>query len=134
MKASELRIGNFVGLNLKEFPENYFTVFEVANSNMVVQDGLTPHGFRDLSYFDAELLEPIPLTEEWLLKFGFVDDNGSFYKIPVGGSELFINPENGMVVWIERNNNVFNNPALIEYVHQLQNLYFALTGEELYLR
>ena len=68
-------------------------------------------------------IEPIPLTEEWLLKFGF-KKNSEFY-------------ENGKVILIEENNSfhlAFLNCSSIKYVHQLQNLYFALCGEELQLQ
>lgn len=126
MKATELRIGNYV------ISYGSIIIVESIGSkgiNATASDDGKPYGMHS-AIIEWDEYEHIPLTEEWLLKFGFVDHNGSFYKIPVGGSELFINPGNG-VVWIERNDNVFNNPALVPYVHQLQNLYFALTSEEL---
>ena len=66
--------------------------------------------------------QPIPLTEEWLLKFGFQDrfllcDN---HKI-----DYEITERSEIIFWL--NENGIN----LEFVHQLQNLYFALTGEEL---
>ena len=108
--ARELRIGNW----LKSGNE-YFTV-----SNLE----------ENVSYGGD--IQPIELTEDILIKAGF--ENGvseSFFKIRVGGSELHINPENG-VVWIYNPiGQAFNNPALIQYVHQLQNLYWCLSGQEL---
>jgi len=131
MKANALRIGNFVW-------DNYSGEMIVHNINaeyhcidLIKQNGL-PSG-----RYDIESIEPIPLTEEWLVRFGFTKCNNtkvsdSFYLIYVGGSEFYINPDNG-VVWIHRNKNIINNPCLIVFVHSLQNLYFALTGEELTL-
>jgi len=72
-----------------------------------------------------EFCKPIPLTEEWLLKFGY---------------KLYHD-----YVWVNDNTDVLGRidkfkddvarsiyPRLeIKYVHQLQNLYFALTGKEL---
>lgn len=120
MKASELRIGNFIHTNI------------IQQVSIETLDFLLNDAIPDMS-----AIQPIPLTEEWLIKFGFersdsINKSPSFFFKYVGASELHINPENG-VVWIERRENVFkfNNPVLIEYVHQLQNLYFALTGEEL---
>jgi hypothetical protein len=69
--------------------------------------------------------EPIPLTEEWLLKFGFEEwDKNAWQK----GFDLSIHKIDS-IFWY--NNNGIN--VLIKYVHQLQNLCFALTGEELTL-
>ena len=79
--------------------------------------------------------KPIPLTEEWLTRFGFelpahswigdkfhLSEYGKGSKHPNGG------------VWVVAMNN--NNAIIseIQYVHQLQNLYFALTGEELTIK
>jgi hypothetical protein len=122
MKATELRIGNWVD----QPNEGVAKVTSILN-NLQIR---TETGYVD------KYCKSIPLTEEWLLKFGFKrNDNtkgwsDSFYWIMGGGSELHINPDNG-VVWIHRNENIFNNPCLVKHLHQLQNLYFALTGEEL---
>ncbi len=89
-------------------------------------------------------IEPIPLTEEWLLKFGFekidfkhIDGSiskGVFKNYPcvVESNKL----DEGDTPYIfsrivpsePRKMNYFNS---IKYVHQLQNLYHALTGQEL---
>ena len=121
MKASELRIGNWVTKTVNN------------EECQIYANGIANLSSQEASVLGRKMFEPIPLTEEWLLEFRFKPHNGSFYKIAVGGSELLINPDNG-VVWLERNDNGFNNPALIPYVHQLQNLYFALTGNELLTR
>lgn len=69
---------------------------------------------------------PIPLTEEWLLKFGFEkyeDIPWTYIKGPIK-----INAGNHFTIF------VFDrsiNQDCIPKIHQLQNLYFALTGEEL---
>jgi len=125
MKITELRIGNYVNRL-----GNPTTILGIQQSEKIGYVSTPLSGAVTINQ-----IEPTLLTEEWLLKFGFKQgDNKSksdcFYEIPVGGSGFFINPNNG-VVWIERGSNIFNNPALIEYVHQLQNIYFALTGEEL---
>lgn len=68
---------------------------------------------------------PIPITEERLLKFGFEveNTNGGFLKWQKGNFKLL----DGRLPDPQ-----FHSPkAIIKYVHQLQNLYFVLTGEEL---
>ena len=74
-------------------------------------------------------VEPIPLTEEWLLKLGFKKtewDNFNSYRLMIGNNDYTI------VLYSDGNCEVGDIiTCKIEYVHQLQNLYFALTGEEL---
>jgi hypothetical protein len=120
IKANELRIGNLA-------------IDQLGNIICVTAKYILEQYQSDIA--EDDYLKPITLTEEWLLKFGFKrNDNtkvsDSFYWIMFGSSQLHINPDNG-VVWIYRNKNIFNNPCLVRHVHQLQNLYFALTGEEL---
>jgi hypothetical protein len=111
MTINELRIGNYIEwvgvksdsriLNLKDFN----IVYESLNNNE--------------SYF-----KPILLTEEWLLKLGYIKktpffENNSIIEFYETYDKILRCELYGMTV---------DN---IKYVHQLQNLYFALTGEEL---
>lgn len=114
MTPNELRIGNTLLNNGKPF--------NVDNHDI---------GYIDRNP-DNKLWSPIPLTEEWLIKFGFekvknVNENTypDFRKRSV---ELLKNV-NGFYV-LHRNEGFTD----IHYVHQLQNLYFALTGEELTIK
>ena len=73
---------------------------------------------------DGHEFNPIPLTEEWLLKFGFK-------KI----SEIGDYSNGNMTVILAISNKIYTlKRKRINHVHQLQNLYFALTGEELTLK
>jgi hypothetical protein len=69
-----------------------------------------------------EDVKPIPITKEWLLKFGFKDAL-NYFKI-----------KHFRIIMLE-DRYFFDNIPLteIKYIHQLQNLYFALTGKELKL-
>lgn len=81
----------------------------------------------------------IPLTEEWLIKLGFEQQNG----ITVWKKEIQYIDEsypaslqltnNGTAMQICRAG-IGAACAPCFYVHQLQNLYFALTGEELTIK
>jgi len=112
MKASELRIGNLI---IGAFDNT----LKVTISQMVNLD----NGF--------ESIEPIPLTEEWLLKFGFKTDNKCWRKdIHIFEYELIKDDEFTFdVINVECNNWTVS----VKYVHELQNLYFVLTGKELTL-
>ena len=121
IKPNELRIGNLIDTK--------------DGIGILVHGGTIAEAeTRQSSKGDTGLVG-IDLTPEWLEKFGFklgdnVTANDAFYVLPVGVSELAINPDNG-VCWISNRNGSINNPACIDHVHQLQNLYFALTGQEL---
>lgn len=77
---------------------------------------------------------PIPLTEEWLERFGFQKAASGWYEKGCFAVHLdWFYGQKTRVVWEEQD--VFNQiPHDITYVHQLQNLYFALTGEELEIK
>jgi hypothetical protein len=84
--------------------------------------------------FPIDYVEPIPLTEEWLLKFGFYETTKEHYvsglytlNKPDG---FYINKETMCYCDIDYEGTT-NDRIKIQYVHQLQNLYFALTGKEL---
>lgn len=119
MKATELRIGNWVQTKQTE------KQFQVTTST-----------FEVLSVVESQY-KPIPLTEEWLKRFGFDKDE----EYDEGGLvdyrwTLMYRSLEFVSFWNSEELNGVNQPQTgvdIEYVHQLQNLYFALTGEELTL-
>lgn len=107
MTASELRIGN---------------KFYLPNGDVGT---ISYHEIRLMVVaLDKPNYKPIPLTEEWLLKLGFVKHGkyGYFYI------DFF-------VVDLDMNGQFYmcdiDIHIVLKHVHQLQNLYFALTGEEL---
>jgi len=75
--------------------------------------------------------EPIPLTDEWLVKFGFENPADSWIGSIFHLSEWDDFPLNWCVA-LNKNNAIL--VCKLEYVHSLQNLYFALTGQELELK
>lgn len=120
MKPSELRIGNVINGTM--------------NANIVGQLTVTGRIIAQFEEFETALkdYESIPLTEEWLLKFGFgltqIDRIISNYSIQ-SLSLNFYNTEIERGMWLRFYHG--NAQIKIQYVHQLQNLYFALTGKEL---
>jgi hypothetical protein len=115
MKANELRIGNLVYLTDKE------KVWEILDGHEIDEcdDNLS--------------VDPIPLTEEWLLKFGFIDLNercglNGIYAII--GKRGHINIETMSYCEIDYEGSV-DDIVKIEYVHELQNLFYVLNKEEL---
>ena len=112
MKAEELRIGNHVQFIVTKEP---MRVLKIQPQS-------------DFLY----MIEPIPLTEEWLLKFGFKvntpnlrwyhnDSSAEVYKTSLGETTMI-------------QNGTYLTDYDIKHVHSLQNLYHALTGKELTLK
>lgn len=118
MEAKELRIGNFVYYNGSHQ--------EIGKVSGVIDDLVTEPkvfiGFRIDIPYQLSSLKPIPLTEEWLLNFKW---NG--YKALHFNSNFEIDKQGRLYC-----NGDYKGLNVI-YVHQLQNLYFALTGMELVL-
>ena len=118
MTASELRLGNYlspigIGISIVTFIDSE-------------QDLIGTNNFADRGIDD---FNPIPLNEEWLLKFGFITtqwDNFDSYRLEIGNNDYAI------VIYSDGKCEVGDVIITkINYVHQLQNLYFALLGEEL---
>ena len=122
MRAEELRIGNLINYysNGTAWGEVY-TTFETFKTFEQIE--------RHPDYEFKEFYKPIPLTEEWLLKFGFVviSEVGGYGL----GLHLIYDSKNDFYDFIPFSTNDKDCYINIKHVHQLQNLYFSLTGEEL---
>ena len=138
MKASELKIGNLI-----QWEDESNDIVEVLGIGHCID------GENDLAYKEtknnspglAMLSEfiPIVLTEEWLLKFGFVRDLHKISTIYGKCGHTPSGKSTGLIIYQCPNGSY--SPAAyndthqdIVYVHQLQNLFFALTGEELTIK
>ena len=140
MQANELRTGNYV--------------LDVASNEHRTIYGITHLEGFDVAYvhFKNEfhkpatlLIQPIPLTEDWLKKFGFKKEKVSTYdKADYHWIYSFIYnkhyhsdisvakiKENGeLYIFVGEGSPIPND---IKYIHELQNLHYALTGRELIL-
>ena len=154
METKELRIGNYV------YYEHTTHVVSGVHGNSVyswwVKDGkpVIEYEAKDSSgtqveapYIDVvSQYEPIPLTEEWLEKLGLIkrnqteelpeelqqpdiDEDGDIWYTWVKGVFNLEIQSNGEI-WFE----LYSHYKHIKWVHELQNLYFALTEEELTLQ
>jgi hypothetical protein len=108
MKAEELRVNNWVTDGFGDFQ---WGIADFENINLVGEP------------------TPIPLTEQWLKDFGFELNDNAFFYVKDG---LHIQVSNFNIGWGRKWDRYPSDMDIkIYYVHQLQNLYFALTGEEL---
>lgn len=133
LNPKELRIGNFL----------------IAKQGICVVVGIHKDGYTLIKYSDYypyqddkenkdisvnvndPFSEPIPIGEKWLLSFGFEER----------ADLVWVHPD---ILWVEIKKKNNWNPDFFcnascgdkvisepQYVHQLQNLFYALTGEEL---
>lgn len=121
MKASELRIGNWIYDS--ECAPHYFRVEEIRKYV----------GYELWVYFrkgSIKTKEPefIPLTEDILVK-------AEFHWQGFSGFDVFTHVyEQGFQITFKDGEFYFNGYFIgvkLKYLHQLQNLYYALTGKEL---
>jgi len=77
-------------------------------------------------------LHPIPLTPEILEKCGFKKLNNAWVPIDYSATDYL---KWSFTIWDNKDGTYRYNSAEfipeLKYLHQLQNLYYALTGEEL---
>ena len=119
MTANELRIGNYFQ---QPNDEKIYSVLAIDEDNVAY--GKDEIGFNHYWWWEIEHIIPIPLTSEILEKAGFKKCD----RVEVGW-ELNGFQDMGKHGVIQRY--ISTNLLKLHYVHQLQNLIFALTGEEL---
>lgn len=134
MNINELRIGNWVHHRPlgKPWQKSEPYLYEISNEDFYL-DSTTVQD--DLS--------PIPLTAQWLERFGFgVSLESNFgavetsycYAIENNGSIFELSEDFYFSAYDKADTGKPKTPMIqvkVETVHHLQNLFFALTGQEL---
>lgn len=125
MQANEVRIGNYVSLS----GEKKLKVNEIYRSGFYAADE------KSVSFKNTwSEIEPIPLTEEWLVNFKLRQSMElTNYWTEDEEMNVFIDSEGIHYSIMLNNDGDFLKIKKLEYVHQLQNLYFSLTGKDLSL-
>lgn len=157
IELQELRIGNLItGVCQDDEDTRIESVCEV----LCIDDiGVTEYSIwvdskEDIETFDD--FKPIPITEEWLKRLGFKYQERDINRKDGMKKKFWISPYFGKHkgFWLEMNipdeeskdfrctwlnwdigggRNFIHlpTPDSMQYIHQLQNLFFSLTGEEL---
>lgn len=109
---------------------------ELRLGNLIIEDGKQTEFNGDFYHWCDDIMKPITLNEEWLIKFKFKkqEDGFLYRKLKRMGTRLEINMKKKLICLTHNGMpmDVVHLPY-IKHVHQLQNLYFALTGVELEL-
>jgi len=125
VKENELRIGNLLLFKFTNREDEVLPISEIHNGFLVLGTQIAA----------MKYIEPIPLTEDWLLRFGFIKQInqaspyaylwylGQFRIWQYGESDI---PEY-FGITLDRQDVICNT------VHSLQNLFFCLTRTELQL-
>lgn len=139
IKVNELRIGNLImeageQSNVYMIDRGGISFYRINDIPVNKETGCTLNGGEDR-------FNPIPISPEWLKRCGFKWDNG-YLKISLKYAKLRL----GFYAGVSDKMSMFqtglpgegspvteigfgeNHP---DHLHQLQNLYYALTGEEL---
>jgi len=120
IKANELRTGNYLQ---NEGTKKVVKVYGIINDDVY---------YSMNNAMNRKAFNPIPINAERLLKFGFVFiDELNIYEIKLPNEDSFSVDlvEKEVLITAGALHDAVQVPC--EYVHQLQNLYFALTGQEL---
>ena len=119
LKCTDLRIGNLV---YSKETNRFQKITGLTDENPFI-DAVT------FDYTNYDEIEAIPITEEMLFNFGYGKKHDIYYKknslLRFIGNEVFYC--RGEIDDAEFQEYITS----VKYVHQLQNLYFALTGREL---
>lgn len=116
ISPSELRLGNLIFDDLGR-------VSQVSNLSINTVEAIVDDDGSSWTTVFRPM--PIPLTKEMLIRFGFTSDytTGGWRRWQKGDFKLL----DGRLPHPQ-----FHHPkAMVQYVHELQNLYFALTYEQL---
>ena len=125
IQINELRIGNLIRVN------GILSKIEIINNE------LDEVYFLGEDFYHSDFccnIEPIQITEEWLLKLGFSvlneSSSGKRYGYVING---VFDSDLTFTFWktTREAGKFFRRDLELKSVHQLQNLYFALTGAEL---
>lgn len=144
IELSELRIGNYL--------EYKGEIVHVTMLSLDIDDEYQDIiGFCKLGSFSNEhsdwnralaaTLNRIPITPDWLVKLGFEKYNDITYTIPIkefGLQKLVLTGDGKDLIvsladYYSTKESIMIFPERIQYLHQLQNIIFALTFKELKL-
>ena len=126
IKSNELRIGNYITAKGAIDPfENYLTVCgleeKLITTKYFSHEGQCWQIIRNKDNYIG-----IPLTGEWIIKLGSENKNQLYEIYPF---EFYIDDFGECLMYFKG-----HNLSIFNYVHELQNIYFSITGKELEIK
>lgn len=127
IKATDLRIGNWV-----YFEDEKLNMTTFGKIDSMVNEG-EYYSIKGIDQwgdeFDEGIIDiaPIPLTSEILLACGFENKiRGNYYHKEF--TKLYVNIDNSIAIYFGNKNGILKR---IDYLHELQNIFWILTNQEL---
>lgn len=128
MNIEEFKLGNLIKISPRENEEGVIFLTDIQQSSIIGEMLVPRQGYHFRIKFDEML--PLEPTEKWLKLLGFSkgpDDN-----------EIWIDTKNFVQFKLSSFESGFLEDGkvavAIDSIHQLQNVYFTLTGEELNIK
>lgn len=118
MKGNELRKGNYIN--------DGAIVSGMQCRTVYIQPYYKPGYTTPVTSYRVSQIKPISLTEQWLKDFGFEKD-GAYWSHQNLNIQTSQTKTGEQILLVPNRKYAFE----LKYVHQLQNLYFALTEKEL---
>lgn len=119
INKNDLRIGNLLA-------NRDLTCHVKAVGETMMELGYFTDSVGFLREYDDEDITPIPITEDWLINFGFYLNKEGYWTHSI--DSIFPRYINHGKEW---HVHIGNYPVGIFYIHQLQNLFYSLIGKEL---
>jgi hypothetical protein len=116
MKPNDLRMGNLVYNR-----HNEVTEVDLSDLKQMCQPRMDGHGYSG-----------IPLTSQWLEKMGYKEDHHNYYIGSIIALSVHARYYSG-ILYLQVLNGMYLGDR-VKFVHEYQNLYHALTGNELEMK
>lgn len=134
MKIQELRIGNYILMD-----ETPATIVQFNPDNISFFTGfykIEPEDYEHPFSLDFDFAKPVKITKKLLIRLGFKigsneNDCGDYHLLSKFGN-FYLRPSylDGYY-WGFDDDNELNNQNPLKFIHQLQNLYYIITNDEL---
>lgn len=129
MRTNELRLGNLIKKSndpiwIEKF-KGEITIVDISILEIIDSENKKNKIRERIDFY-----EPISLTEEWLIKFGFKKFSDKWNNNTFRNKYLIIKQHKDHFTYLSG----LGKLVKIKYIHKIQNLYFALTGNELEIK
>lgn len=114
MQSKDLRIGNYI--------KDTFDVKKYEVRQLELEDFSAMLNYKISKHRNT--YNPVELNDEWLVKFGFE-------KYEFDHKENQYRYKDRLIVLRDGKFVDYGSSVILQYVHELQNLYYAITGVEL---
>ena len=127
LQANELRLGNYIHrYDFGDLSLRNEQILEIGTKLVCTGPIKVICELKDV--------KPIPITEEWLVKMGFENDYDSTWIIDIGNDALLWYDLKRKTIAVGVPYEASGNEVKRPFLHQLQNLFHSLTGEELTIK